>query len=176
MEEDKFETKDSGKRQTFATGMQRDSGEKDLYRELYGNLDSCLMSHDRLFHTWIADLLIAAQHYCNIDPQRKYLEKIIILVHNIEAIRKKTMLIGGRCLQLDQRFAALMKRGAIKYNRGNWKKAKTEEELERFKDSLLRHTEQYVAGREDEDHATAILFNAGGCAMVSDKINGVIEK
>lgn len=169
-----FETKDSGKRQVFSTGMQRDSGEKDLYRELYGALDRCLMTESRMLRGYKDTLIVKAQAYCNIDAKREDLEQIVLLVHNIEAINHKERLVGGRCLSLDQRRAALMKRGAIKYNRGNWKKANTEEELDRFKDSLLRHTEQYVMGKTDEDHATAILFNAGGCAMVEDKLSGVI--
>lgn len=174
--DDEYETKDSGKRQTFSTGMQRDSGEKDLYRELYGNLDRCLMTRDRMLRCYKNELIIKAQVYCNISAKREDLEEIVLLVHNIEAAKNDEYLIGGRCLSLDQRHAALMKRGAIKYDRGNWKKAETEEELERFKDSLLRHTKQYVIGLDDEDHATAILFNAGGCAMVEDKISGVIDK
>ena len=171
-----FETKDSGKRKTFETGMQRDSGEKDLYRELYGSLMVCLYGNERYVETYKDELMVKLQEYCNVSAKRRDLEKIVILVHNIESIKFNSPLVGGRCLILDQRFAALMKRGAIKYDRGNWKKAKTEEELERFKDSLLRHGEQYIGGWEDEDHATAILFNASGCAMVEDKISGVIDK
>ena len=96
-------------------------------------------------------------------------------MHNLEALKSEELLFRGRCLSLDQRRAALMKRGAIKYNRGNWKRAKTVEEPERFKDSLLRHVEQYLMNETDEDHAVAILFNAGGCAMVEDKLNGTIK-
>jgi len=155
--------------------MQRDSGDKDLYRELYGALDKCLYTPQRYIAMYEDELIVKLQEYCNISARRVDLERIVILVHNIESSILQEPLIGGRCLSLDQRRAALMKRGAIKYNRGNWKKAKTQEELERFKDSLLRHGIQYARGEVDEDHATAILFNAGGCAMVEDKINGVIK-
>jgi len=110
MNDKQFETKDSGKRQVFETGMQRDSGEKPLYTEVY--------------------------------------------------------------YPLVKRHAELMMRGAVKYNRGNWKKACTEEELQRFKDSLLRHTYQYLMRdpNDTEDHLAAILFNCYGAAMVEDKL------
>ena len=109
----KYITKDSGKRQQYKSGMQRDSAEKPLYTEVY--------------------------------------------------------------FPLVKRHAELMARGAVKYNRGNWKKACTEEELQRFKDSLLRHTMQYLAGEKEEDHLAAILFNAHGAAMVEDKLKGQNE-
>lgn len=103
-------TKDSGKREVFASGLQRDSGLKPLYTEVY--------------------------------------------------------------FPLVKRHAELMMRGAVKYERGNWKKACTHEDLERFKDGLFRHVNQYLAGETDEDHLAAILFNAHGCAMIEDKTEG----
>jgi hypothetical protein len=104
----KYVTKDSGKRQEFSSGMVRDSEEKPLYTEVY--------------------------------------------------------------IPLLKRYGELMQRGAKKYGRGNWRKACTEEELQRFKDSLLRHTMQYLNGESDEDHLAAVLFNAFGCSMVEDKL------
>ena len=71
---------------------------------------------------------------------------------------------------LVKRHAELMMRGAVKYERGNWKKASTKEELQRYQDALLRHTYQYLAGDRDEDHAAAILFNIHGCEMIADKL------
>jgi len=104
----KFDTKDSGKRQVYASGLHRDSGEKPLYTEVY--------------------------------------------------------------YPLVKRHAELMMRGAVKYDRGNWKKACTGEDLQRFQDSLLRHVQQYLQGDNDEDHLAAVLFNAYGCAMIEDKL------
>ena len=104
-----FETKDSGKRQTFPTGMQRDSEDKPLYTDVY--------------------------------------------------------------YPLVKRHAELMMRGAQKYGKSNWQKAKTEAELNRFRESLLRHTYQYLMGDQDEDHLAAILFNTHGCALVEDRLN-----
>src|SRR5690606_37250001 len=41
----------------------------------------------------------------------------------------------------------------------NWEDGDSEVELDRAKSSLLRHTEQLIAGETDEDHAAAVWFN-----------------
>lgn len=61
--------------------------------------------------------------------------------------------------QMIYRYAMLLARGAEKYSARNWEDGCGEEELERAKASLLRHTEQLVAGETDEDHAAAVWFN-----------------
>lgn len=61
--------------------------------------------------------------------------------------------------QMVTRYAALLARGAEKYSSRNWEEGCGEEELERAKDSLLRHTMQLIAGERDEDHAAAVWFN-----------------
>lgn len=61
--------------------------------------------------------------------------------------------------QMLTRFAALMARGAAKYNARNWEKADSEEELKRYYSSAARHFEQWLAGEQDEDHAAAVYFN-----------------
>lgn len=70
-----------------------------------------------------------------------------------------------------KRLAELMTRGAKKYGKNNWMLASGEEELERFKDSALRHMYQYLEGDESEDHAAAVWFNIMGCEYVKDKLN-----
>jgi len=57
------------------------------------------------------------------------------------------------------RFAELLARGAEKYNDRNWEKARTDEELARFKESAFRHFMQWLCGEDDEDHASAVVFN-----------------
>ena len=57
-------------------------------------------------------------------------------------------------------FAELLSRGAEKYNDRNWENACSEIALERAKESLLRHCVQACCGEEDEDHLSAIMFNA----------------
>jgi hypothetical protein len=62
--------------------------------------------------------------------------------------------------QMITRYARLLARGAEKYDPRNWEEGCGEEELDRAKASLLRHTEQLIAGETDEDHAAAVWFNA----------------
>lgn len=57
------------------------------------------------------------------------------------------------------RCAALMGRGAEKYEDRNWEKANSEAELARFKSSAARHFEQWLNGEQDEDHAAGTFFN-----------------
>lgn len=70
-----------------------------------------------------------------------------------------------------KRWAELMERGAQKYNERNWEKAKTEEELHRFRESAFRHFLQWFLNEEDEDHAAAILFNVQGAEWVKERLN-----
>ena len=61
--------------------------------------------------------------------------------------------------QLLTRFAELLARGAEKYGDNNWQLANSQEELDRFRESGLRHMIQWACGETDEDHATAVIFN-----------------
>lgn len=61
--------------------------------------------------------------------------------------------------QILTRFAKLMQRGSIKYNARNWEKASGQAELDRFKESAMRHMMQWFCGEIDEDHAVAVFFN-----------------
>ena len=69
-----------------------------------------------------------------------------------------------------KRWAQLMVRGMKKYGRDNWRKAAGEEELQRFKDSALRHMIQWLEGDVSEDHAAACYFNIAGAEMVKAKL------
>ena len=72
--------------------------------------------------------------------------------------------------QLLFRWAMLRTRGATKYGDRNCELATSKEELDRFKDSAFRHFIQYYTGEQDEDHATAVLFNIQMAEMVEWKI------
>lgn len=61
--------------------------------------------------------------------------------------------------QLLTRFANLMARWAEKYTERNWEWARTEQEMDRFKESAFRHFMQRYLWEEDEDHWSAVLFN-----------------
>jgi len=68
--------------------------------------------------------------------------------------------------QLLTRWAELMQRGAVKYGSRNFENAHTDEELERYKSSALRHMMQWVMDETDEDHAAAVCFNMMCAEMV----------
>jgi hypothetical protein len=68
------------------------------------------------------------------------------------------------------RFAMLLERGRIKYGERNWQKACSQEELNRFKASAWRHFVQYMCGEEDEDHASATIFNINAMEYVKQKL------
>lgn len=68
--------------------------------------------------------------------------------------------------QVITRWAALMTRGAEKYDKRNWEKASGPEELERFRSSAFRHFMQWLCCEEDEDHAVAVFFNIAGAERV----------
>ena len=75
-----------------------------------------------------------------------------------------------------KRWAELMTRGAEKYGENNWQLANSEEELERFKESALRHMYQFLQGEIDEDHAAAVLFNVAAIVYLKDKLEQVDDK
>lgn len=61
--------------------------------------------------------------------------------------------------ELLKRVAELYSRGAEKYNEDNWRLANSEQEYKRFRASAFRHFMQWMSNEEDEDHASAIVFN-----------------
>ena len=62
--------------------------------------------------------------------------------------------------QFLHRVAMLMTRGADKYGERNWERARTPEELRRFRSSAFRHFMQWFTSANDgEDHAAAVTFN-----------------
>ena len=71
--------------------------------------------------------------------------------------------------QMLTRWAKLMERGAVKYGRRNWQKARTDEEIERFKASAFRHFVQWITDENDEDHAAAVMFNINAAEFVKTK-------
>ena len=72
--------------------------------------------------------------------------------------------------QMLTRFAALMERGASKYDERNWERANSQVELDRYYSSAIRHMMQWLAGDNDEDHAAAIMFNVMAAETVKGKM------
>ena len=69
------------------------------------------------------------------------------------------------------RIAAHLTKGAVKYEPRNWMKARGQEEMDRFKQSAVRHFMQWIAGDTDEDHAAAVYFNINGYEYVKERMN-----
>lgn len=105
-----FDIKDSGKRQTFDSGMVRESPE------------------DKVDYSLVMD---------------------------------------GPMLE---RWAIHLTKGAKKYSKRNWMKACGQQELDRFKESAVRHFFQWYHGHTDEDHAAAVYFNLCGAEYVKEQM------
>lgn len=71
-----------------------------------------------------------------------------------------------------RRLADLYARGAEKYGDWNWQLADSEEELNRFKASCMRHLYQWHEGDESEDHAIAVVWNVFAYLTIEEKIRG----
>ena len=66
-----------------------------------------------------------------------------------------------------ERWAEHLTTGAKKYAARNWMQANSIKELERFRESALRHFIQWFRGDGDEDHAAAVFFNINGAEYVT---------
>ena len=55
-----------------------------------------------------------------------------------------------------RRLAGVYERGAVKYDERNWEKGAP---FGRFLDSALRHIQQYMMGKTDEDHLAQAAWN-----------------
>jgi hypothetical protein len=71
------------------------------------------------------------------------------------------------------RMAALMERGARKYDTRNWELFDSEEALEHAEGSLGRHYFQWQAGETDEDHLAAIAINCLFIATMEYKLGQI---
>ena len=74
-----------------------------------------------------------------------------------------------------KRDAIHLTNGAKKYAKRNWMKARSQEELDRFRESALRHMFQWFAGETDEDHAAAVRFNINGAEYVREQLADDVE-
>lgn len=62
-------------------------------------------------------------------------------------------------LELLTRLAQHYTNGAKKYDDNNWRLAKTDKEINRFKESAWRHFVKWSMGIKDEDHGIACIWN-----------------
>lgn len=71
---------------------------------------------------------------------------------------------------LIDRFAEHLTKGAMKYDKRNWMRADGQEELDRFKESAVRHFRQWLRGDNDEDHFAAVIFNLNAFEYLKEKL------
>jgi len=69
-----------------------------------------------------------------------------------------------------QRWADHLTVGAKKYTKRNWMQASGQPEFDRFRESAVRHFEQWLRGDTDEDHAAAVFFNINGAEYTKGKL------
>jgi hypothetical protein len=69
-----------------------------------------------------------------------------------------------------ERLAIHLTKGAKKYAKRNWMLASGTAELERFRESAVRHFVQWLNDEVDEDHAAAVLFNINGAEYVKERM------
>lgn len=70
-------------------------------------------------------------------------------------------------LHMLRRLALLMERGAANYGERNWEKGQN---ISRTLASLWRHLVQYQEGDREEDHLSAIVFNAMSMIHVEEEV------
>lgn len=69
-----------------------------------------------------------------------------------------------------RRVGEHMTKGAKKYQRNNWMKAESEDELIGFRDSAFRHFLQWLDNETDEDHMAAVCFNMWASEYVKERL------
>lgn len=68
------------------------------------------------------------------------------------------------------RLAKHLTKGEETHGKRNWMMAHTEEDLERFRESAVRHFFQWLAGEASEDHFAATVFNMNGYEHTKEKL------
>ena len=63
-------------------------------------------------------------------------------------------------LPVFDRIMARFELGSRKYARLNWRNANGPEHVKDLQRSLIRHTLQYLAGHQDDQHLDAVVLNA----------------
>lgn len=128
------ETLDSGKRQIFETGAQRDTNEKPDFSRI---------------PLWLLNVLQFVFTHKWYRPNKK--NNPIIGYEKISETRHD--LIPDLALN---RLGGLYHRGALKYSDNNWKKGIP---LARYFASALRHLLAWAFGDTSEDHLAAVAWN-----------------
>lgn len=156
-----FETKNSGVREQFSSGMQRDTQEGKVRADLGfdGPIARIMFQEGPKGDAGIA----------LVDWYDEVLGGHLATQEAFKVIRLIAAYEGG-IGELLTRYSALMTRGAVKYSARNWMQASGQAELDRFISSACRHFLQWYRGDRDEDHAAAVVFNLNGAEYVLRKM------
>ncbi|HOQ79911.1 MAG TPA: DUF5664 domain-containing protein [Candidatus Cloacimonadota bacterium] len=152
--------KDSGKRYTNEHGGMRDTDEdKPKFKYIDSEFLSKLLElykaqHVERYVTYYVTYKILTQHVYNAEADTKSeYDKLIITAKSLLYFNFDSFYEGLTA------FALFMEAGAKKYSFENWKLLNTPEDIERFKESCLRHYVQWQVGQQDENHLLATVFN-----------------
>jgi len=177
---DKFETKDSGKREEYNSGMRRDIQENkarvdlvpDTIQKIFNELfetKASLLSYDLPSLLCDFRLIMRDQAIVEVPVIIKSL-----IMYEAMRLRYSNRFNGTKIIaSIYLRLAGLYGRGAQKYGENNWQKASGMAEYNRFKQSAHRHFLQYLAGDDDEDHFCAVLFNIYGIEYTYKRMEGL---
>lgn len=145
--------KDSGERYVNEHGGMRDT---DKGKPKFKYIDNEFLDQ-LLYPCWEQDMRVTyedlAYHVYNVAKDNRSMRYIretakSLLLENYESYYEGLTA-----------FALFMEEGAKKYSFENWKLLNTEKDIERFKESCLRHFVQWDMYQEDENHLLATIFN-----------------
>jgi hypothetical protein len=182
----KFETKDSGNRQDYKSGMRRDIEEDKPQWDLVPlcfwdgwTAITPLSQHttmDTNFSTIIREYAVFSRTnlekggWVNVSVPQNIIEDMFTsIVVSLIKIEEATY---GDASQPDiiRRYRELLERGAKKYGAHNYQLANSKEEADRFFRSGFRHLMQFLNQDRDEDHLAAVIFNIVAYAMCLSKL------
>jgi len=148
--------KDSGKRYTNEHGGMRDTDEgKPKFKYIDSEFLSKLLElYKAQYAERYVTYKILTQHVYNAEADTKSgYDKLIVTAKSLLHFNFDSFYEGLTA------FALFMEAGAKKYSFENWKLLNTPEDIERFKESCLRHYVQWQVGQQDENHLLATVFN-----------------
>lgn len=165
---------DSGKRQQFKTGSQRDTDEGKGKPHLIGGealvklidyiesdryvyADKILCKKNELIKTLHQYTAFVKNREDNLDLIYKSMDLLCWMVKENENVGYFESYI---------RLAIHYENGAKKYKAHNWRLGQP---ISRYYDSAMRHVYKYCDGWNDEDHASALFWNL--VAIVQTKID-----
>jgi hypothetical protein len=167
-----FETKDSGERLVFDSGMQRDTEKGKPRYTLVPSwfVDTLVDAYDENADYFMSDIsLISFVSDLEYSDSKEVIENLLNNILVFHTQKHPTSFV-----EIFNYFGELLTRGADKYNDNNWMLAQGESEFKRFHNSLFRHLVQYLMGEDDEDHFSAVLFNIMGMLYVLKRKNETV--